>query len=131
MKRMEPISLILAALAAGVSTGALDALKEDAGDKVKAAYAKLRGLVSKRVTGNPVAETALAQYEANPKIWEAPLGDELTKSGAANDTELLSAAKALLELIDQAGAKSGKYNVTIRNSKGVQVGDGNFQVNRF
>jgi hypothetical protein len=36
-----------------------------------------------------------------------------------------------MELIDQAGAKSGKYNVTVRDSKGVQVGDGNIQVNRF
>jgi hypothetical protein len=35
------------------------------------------------------------------------------------------------EIIDQAGAKSGKYNVTIKDSKGVQVGDGNVQVNNF
>lgn len=59
------------------------------------------------------------------------LTDELTAAGAANDAELIAAAKALMELIDQAGAKSGKYNVTINDSKGVQVGDGNVQFNRF
>jgi hypothetical protein len=43
----------------------------------------------------------------------------------------VAAAKALMELVDQSGAKSGKYNVTIKGSKGVQVGDGNVQVNKF
>ncbi len=36
-----------------------------------------------------------------------------------------------MDLIDQAGAKAGKYNVTIRDSRGVQVGDHGFQVNTF
>jgi hypothetical protein len=128
---MEPISLILAALAAGASAGALDALKGDVADKARAVYEKLRGLADKRVAGNPVAETALAQYEASPKIWAAPLADELAKSGAANDPELVAAAKALMELMDQAGAKAGKYNVTVKDSQGVQVGDHGFQVNTF
>jgi hypothetical protein len=43
----------------------------------------------------------------------------------------VAAAQALMDVIDQAGAKSGKYNVTIKDSKGIQVGDGNFQVNKF
>ena len=47
---MEPVTLILAALTAGASAGALDALKDDAKDKAKAAYAKLQGLVKKRVS---------------------------------------------------------------------------------
>jgi hypothetical protein len=128
---MEPISLILAALVAGASAGALDALKDDVAEKAKTAYARLRGLVKKRVAGDPTAETALAQYEANPKIWEAPLADELAKAGAANDAELLAAAKAVMEFVDQAGAKSGKYIVTIKDSKGVQVGDRGFQINTF
>lgn len=36
-----------------------------------------------------------------------------------------------MELVDQAGAKSGKYNVTIKDPMGVVVGDGNFQFNKF
>ena len=128
---MEPISLILTALVAGASAGALDALKDDVREKAKAAYAKLRGLAGQRVAGNPVAETALAQYQASPKVWEAPLSDELAKAGAAHDAELVAAAQALMELLDQSGSKSGKYNVTIRDSRGVQVGDGNVQFNTF
>lgn len=128
---MEPISMILAALVAGATSGALDALTDDVREKAKAAYAKLRGLVGKRVAGNPAAEMALAQYEANPKVWEAPLSDELAKAGAADDTELVAVAKALMELLDQSGATSGKYNVTIKDSKGVQVGDHGHQTNTF
>jgi hypothetical protein len=36
-----------------------------------------------------------------------------------------------MDLVDQAGARAGQYDVTITGSKGVQVGDGNIQVNRF
>jgi hypothetical protein len=128
---MDPITLIVAALAAGASTGALSALQDDVKDAVASAYAKLRGLVTKRVAGNQAAEVALAKYEANPKTWEAPLADELTELGAGDDPELVAAARALMELVDRVGAGDGKYNVTIKDSKGVQVGDGNIQVNRF
>jgi hypothetical protein len=128
---MEPVTLILAALAAGASAGALDALKDDAKDKARAAYGKLHGLAKKRVSGRPHGELALAEYDSAPQKWEGLLTAELTEAGAAQDDDLVAAAKALMELIDQPGAKSGKYTVTIKDSKGVQVGDGNFQVNKF
>jgi hypothetical protein len=131
VERIEPITLIVTALAAGASAGAIDALKDNAKETANTAYAKLRGLVRKRVAGRPDGELALERYEAAPQKWEAVLTDELTAAGAANDAELVTAAEALMALIDQAGAKSGKYNVTIKDSKGVQVGDGNVQVNRF
>ncbi len=128
---MEPATLILAAIAAGASAGALDALKDDVKEKAKAAYAKLHGLAKKRVAGRPHAELALAEYPSAPRKWEGLLTAELTEAGAARDAELVATAKALMDLVDQAGAKSGKYNVTIKDSKGVQVGDGTFQVNQF
>jgi hypothetical protein len=128
---MDPVTLIVAALAAGASAGALDALKDDVRDKGKAAYATLRGLARKRVASQPGAELVLAEHEADPQTWEAPLAKKLTEAGAAGDTELVAAARALMELLDAAGARSGTYNVTIRDSEGVQVGDHNVQVNRF
>ena len=128
---MEPITLIVAALAAGASAGVIDALKDNAKEAAKAAYAKLRGLAQKRIAGQPDGDLALERHETAPQKWEAVLTGELTAAGAANDAELVAAAKALMELIDQVGAKSGKYNVTIKDAKGVQVGEGNVQVNRF
>lgn len=128
---MESVTLILAALAAGASAGALDALKDGAKEKAKAAYAKLRGLAEERVSGRPHGELALAEYDSAPQKWQGLLTAELTEAGAAHDDDLVAAAKALMELIDQQGAKSGKYNVKIKDSRGVQVGDNNTQVNHF
>jgi hypothetical protein len=128
---MDPITLIVTALIAGATTGALDSVKDGAKAGFKAAAEKLRGLVKRRVAGNPGAEAALAELEADPRTWKAPLAAKLTQLGAADDADLVAAAQALMELVDQAGARAGKYNVTITGSKGVQVGDGNIQVNRF
>jgi hypothetical protein len=128
---MDPVTLIVAALAAGATTGSLDALTDKAQEAAKAAYGKLHDLVKRRLHGNPSAEVVLAEHQADPETYAAPLAKKLAEAGAADDTDLVAAAKALMDLIDQAGAKSGKYNVTIKDAKGVQVGDGNFQVNRF
>jgi len=128
---MEPVTLILAALAAGASAGALDALKDDVKEKARAAYARLHGLVARRVSGRPHGELALAQYASAPQKWEGLLAAELTEAGAARDDDLVTAARAFLELADQPGARSGKYAVTIRDSSQFQVGDGNVQVNQL
>lgn len=121
---VDPITLIVTALAAGAASGAISA-------NVAVAYSRLRGLAKKRVAGSTSAELVLAEHEANPEIWEAPLAAKLTELGADSDSDLVAAAKAVLELVDANGAKSGKYNVTVRGSQGVQIGEGNVQFNRF
>ncbi len=128
---MDPITLIVTALAAGATAGGLDTGTDATKAAVQTAYAKLRGLAKKRIAGQPDGELALERHEASPQKWESLLTAELTEAGAAGDADLVAAAKALMELFDGAGARAGKYNVTIKNSRGVQVGDGNIQVNRF
>jgi hypothetical protein len=128
---MEEVSLILTALAAGATGGALDALKDDVKDKAKTAYVKLHGLVRHRFQGNASAEVILFEHQADPQTYAAPLAKKLTEAGAGGDAELVAAARALMKLVDGTGARSGKYIVTIRDSKGIQVGDGSIQVNKF
>ena len=130
-ERMDPITLIVAALAAGASAGAIEALKDDIKDAAKRAYAKLRGLAEKRLAGRPDGELALERYDSAPQRWESVLAGELTEAGAATDANLVTAAKAVMELVDGAGTRIGKYNVMIKDSKGIQVGEGNIQVNKF
>jgi hypothetical protein len=48
---VDPITLIVTALAAGASAGALEALKDDVKERAKAAYAKLDELVKQRFRG--------------------------------------------------------------------------------
>ena len=128
---MEPITLIVTALASGASSGVIEGLAGTVKENAKAAFAKLLELTLRRFKGNTSAEVILSEYQNDPATYEAPLAKKLAGAGAADDIELLAAAKALMELVDQTGASSGKYNVTIKNSKGVQVGDGNTQFNKF
>jgi hypothetical protein len=128
---VDPITLIVTALATGASAGAIEALSDDVKEKAIAAYKKLHELVKRSFRGNAAGELILAEYATDPETYQAPLTKKLTEAGAASDTGLVDAATALMNLVDQAGARAGKYNVTISNAKGVQVGDHNIQVNRF
>ena len=111
---MDPIALIVAALAAGASAGTLEALKDDVKDLVTAAYARLRGLARTCVADQPGAELVLAQYETDPQTWEVPLAMMLTEGSGADDVNLVAAARALMELVDATGTAAGKYDVTIK-----------------
>jgi RIP homotypic interaction motif len=128
---MDPITLIVAALAAGAAAGALDTVKDGAKAGVQAAYEKLRGLARRRVAGDQLGEMVLAAHENAPDTYAAPLTERLTEHGAADDADLVAAARQFLELVDAAGARAGTYNVTVKDSSGVQIGDGNIQVNHF
>ena len=106
---MEPVTLILTALAAGASAGALDSLKDDVKEKASAAYTRLRDLAARRVSGRPHGELALAEYGAAPQKWESLLSAELTEAGAGTGTRPWWRPRGLsMELEDQAGAAAGK-----------------------
>lgn len=73
----------------------------------------------------------LAEHEAAPQTWEAPLAAELSAVGAERDADLVAAAQVLMNLVDEAGSRSGKYLITVHGSQGVQIGDHNTQTNTF
>jgi hypothetical protein len=81
--------------------------------------------------GRPGGELALDRYEQAPETWRAPLEAELTAAGAGGDADLIAAAQGLMALADAAASRAGKYNVDLRGSQGVQVGDHNAQDNVF
>ncbi|MET8139472.1 hypothetical protein ABZU32_04070 [Sphaerisporangium sp. NPDC005288] len=128
---MEPVALIVTALAAGASSGVIEGLAGTVKENANAAFVKLLDLTRRRFKGNASAEVILSEHQNDPATYEAPLAKKLAAAGAADDTELLAAAKALMELLDRSGASPGKYNVTIKDSKGVQVGEDNTQYNTF
>jgi hypothetical protein len=116
---MDPVSLIVAALAAGASA----AVRDTAGEAVKDAYAGLKSLLKRKLGDKPLAQEVIDKHEETPEVWEKPLQDELGKAGVAEDEEVVRAAQELLARVDPAGAASGKYNVTISGGKGIVVGD--------
>jgi hypothetical protein len=124
---MDPVTLIVTALAAGAVLG----LRDTASAAVKDAYASLKSLVSRRLGGRQDGDLVLARHAESPETWEGPLAAELTAAGAGSDRDLIAAAQALMRLADEAGYKSRKYDVDARGSQGVQVGDHNTQHNAF
>lgn len=123
---MDPITLIVTALAAGAGQGITDT----ASAAVKDAYAALKAHVKRRLGGGPSVELVLAEHERTPETWRVPLMAELAKSGAEGDRDLIAAAQALLDLAGKA-ARPGKYTVDVRGAQGVQIGDHNRQDNVF
>jgi hypothetical protein len=128
---MEPITLIVTALAAGASAGLMSAVKDDAKSAVAAVYARLRDGVRKLFAGDQSAEMVLDEHEKAPEIYAAPLTQKLTEFGADGQEDLVALAQELMTRIDQEGARAGKYNVKVTGGMGVQVGDGSTQTNYF
>jgi hypothetical protein len=124
---MDPVTLIVTALAAGAALG----LKDTASSAIKDAYAALKELAKRRLAGHPDGELVLDRHERAPTTWHAPLEAGLIAAGAGSDADLVAAAQALLALADEKGSRVGKYTVDVRGSQGVQVGDSNTQHNVF
>ena len=124
---MDPVTLIVTALAAGVAL----ALKDTAPSAVRDAYGTLRTLARRHLAGRPGGELVLDRYEREPAKWRALLEAELTASAAYSDADLLAAAQTLMTLADEAGSRAGKYSVDMHGSQGVHIGDHNVQNNTF
>jgi hypothetical protein len=113
--RVDPISMIVAALAAGAATAVSDA----AGQAVKDAYAGLKALLLRRSASKEVIDG----HADAPDVWDAPLRQQLDRAGVGEDEQIVQAAQRLLAIADPEGSKAGKYNVHISGGKGIVVGD--------
>ena len=121
---MEEIALILAALAAGAAAAA----KDTAGQVVKDAYAGLKSLVQEWFAEKekPEGEMALAKYEEKQEVWEAPLKDALIESEIGKAKEIVQAAEALKQVLEQTpeGREAvSKYLVNVRGGEVGLIGD--------
>jgi hypothetical protein len=124
---MDPVTLIVSALA----TGAAQAVSETTSASIKGAYESLKAKVRARFAGSPSRELVLVEHEKNPPTWQAPMVAALTETGAESDPAVVEAAQQLMALLDATGTQSGKYWVDVRGAHGVQVGDHNTQTNTF
>ncbi len=116
---MDPVSVILAALAAGATA----ATKDTASQAVKDAYAGLKALVKKRFEKKPQAEMTLVEYEKDTVTWEKPLQKSLVETGTDQDEAIVRQAQQVLKLVNPQQASQGKYNVQISEGKGIVIGD--------
>jgi hypothetical protein len=126
---MEPVTLIVTALAAGTASALHDGTAVAV--QVKDAYVRLKVPVKKRFANRPDRELVLARHERAPQTLEAPLAAELSAAGSESDADLVAAAQALMSLVDEAGTRTAKCPVDLLGTQGVQVGTYNIQDNTF
>ena len=135
---MDPITMALLAGAAATAAGQIGAkMVEGAGnaahDAVLDAYHGLRDMLAKKFGAQSKVVTAVTEVEAAPDSAgrKAVLREEVGKSKADQDAELLALAHALLEKVKATpGGTQIVQNVT-GNENNVIAGTGNqINVNR-
>ena len=114
---MDPISLILTALAAGAAA----ALKDTAGQAVKDAYSGLKALLKRKLGEEPIAQEVIERHEEAPgDLGEAVWRTELEKAGVADDEEVDPARRELMAKHDPARrAEPASTTCTISGGKGI------------
>ena len=129
---MDPITLIVTAIVAGVAAAA----KPTAEQAVKDAYAGLKELIRRRFADDGDVTAALAQVEKKPESAgrQETLKEELADAGAGQDADVLEAAKELLALLEAHGAGPAQSATADHGSaaatgrSAAAVGDGNIQL---
>ena len=117
---MEPITLIVTALATGAAAGVSGATAE----AVRDAYHALKAAILRRFGSTPEITVPLEKAEQKPDIWADPLKDVLAEVGADREPDIVRAAQRLMALVEPAAAQAGRFNVQISgNVQGLAVGD--------
>ncbi|MCX4098228.1 hypothetical protein [Nocardia sp. alder85J] len=123
---MDPVTIIVAALAAGAAKGVGDTASKAVAD----AYQSLKSLVAGKFSGKPKAGLILAEHEAAPADWEKPLATALREAGATDD-EIVAAAEHLLNVADASPAGASRFHIDARGAAIGAIGDHNRQQNVF
>ena len=105
---MEPISLILSALAAGASA----ALKDTAGKAVKDSYEGLKALIKKKFEGDALAQGMIEAKPEEIKQVEGLLKTKIAAVGIDKDEEILKAAEAIMKRENPEAFQGVQYNTT-------------------
>ena len=98
---MDPISVIVAALAAGAAAG----VKPTAEQAIKDAYAGLKGFIQRKW-----GQVNVSQLEANPasEARRTVVKEDLAQTDAAKDRDLLALADTLLAAVSRHAPDAAK-----------------------
>jgi hypothetical protein len=122
---MDPITLILAALVAGLAAGTQDV----AGSAIRDGYNGLKTLIQNKFAGKPKALDTLADYETDPDTYEKPLRKTLTEVGIdeVKDSDIITMANNLLKQVQQANVAHNQIinQAPVENQLGVNYGSVN------
>ncbi len=115
---MDPITGAL--LAGAAATAANETLKAAVKDAYEGLKAKVKQWFAERK--RPEGETALAMLEEEPEAWKAALAASLKKSGAAENADLMQAAQALIQALQESEAGRQAIGKYVVDARGAQIG---------
>ena len=117
---MDPITTVLAALAAGAAAAG----KETASAAIKDGYEGLKNLLKRKFAGKALATAAVDEHARDAPTAESLLRPALADTKADRDAELLQAAQNLLKLSDPEERVSKRYALHVTgNVQGLVQGD--------
>jgi hypothetical protein len=117
---MDPVTLIVGALVAG----AVAATKDVTAQAIKDAYSGLKSLIVQKY-GKAASAVELLAEEPESKPHQEVAKMALEKAGVSQDAELAAQAKALLDLLKQAGQLDrATYNAYVSGSGAIAQGPG-------
>lgn len=97
---MDPVTMIVSALAAGAASG----LKESAAEGIKDAYAALTRWLGERYGG---VDVGAVEKRPESEAKRASLQEDLQDAGAGSDEQLLALAQRLVEEVRRHDAEAG------------------------
>ncbi len=105
---MDPLTL---AIVSAISAGAAAGLAKTGETVVTDAYQALKDLLKRRLGADNKVVEAAVKLEEDPESagWRESLAKEIGKAGAHGDAELVAAARALLDKIEQM--PGGEQNI--------------------
>jgi hypothetical protein len=114
---MDPITV---AIVGAIGAGAMSGLTETSKTAITDAYTKLKDLLARKFGARSQVMQAVDQLEAKPDSTSGKeaLQEEVIAVNAGQDTDVLTAANYLLDLIQAQQANPGKFN--IQNNAPVQ-----------
>jgi hypothetical protein len=129
---MDPLTVIVTAVATGAAVG----LKDVAGAAIKDTYVGFKALILRKYGRKGLVKQCIQNIENDPKSQprQAMLKEELAKTQATQDQELLETAKGLLEAAKPADPQQGQQSISITGSNNTitqvsqQAGDNAFQL---
>jgi hypothetical protein len=115
---MEPIAIILTALVAGATAAA----KDTAGTAVKDAYNGLKHLLKKKFEGDPLAQAVVDAKPEDIDKAEELLKTKITEFSVEKDTEILRAAKTLIDTLNSESViQGGSPDLNLKATAGRDV----------
>lgn len=114
---MDPISVIIAALAAGAAS----AVKDTAGTAVKDSYTALKTLIKKKFEGDALAQAMVDAKPEDIKKTEGLLKDKIVEAGVDKDEEIKQLAEKLQEALkaSESSRSQPKFGGTFTAEKQV------------